>query len=722
VKRILLIIGFLVNYNLLYSQNTIDSLFVTIETNLLPSEKLTFLFNYCELNVSKNPNAIKQILNEAKDFMDENNLNHREGDYSYQYATYFATIHNYDSAKSLYYRSLQLVPENNSDLLSKISTKLAAIYREQGLLQQALENVEKAINYNKTSNNNSVFADALIELGAINCELELFDLSLSEYQQAIGYYKEQKDTIKAISGYLSIGKLFYEQENFPMALDYYDKALVLFKKFEHVEGIATTHLYKGQVFEKIGQLQEALISCQLAADNFNLANYKYKTAYVLNQMGSIETKRKHFTESNELLELACTLMKENKDWYGLAESLTNLGDLFFAMEKYSEGIKKNKEALAISEQIASQTMRLKLYEKMATCYYESGDYKMAMNSQTQFHIINRQFTANEFHLKASITEERMDKERKELVAGQAELLRALTREWQIKKIWKSVSVSLLLILFFAFGFYYFWSQKKLAGKEKILSNKLHRINRQQGYLKNLKTQLDELHRTITLYFSITTQSIHEPVRTIRKLVDTKNSSSQATELTPNEPTNESIIMAYNLLENLLYWSRLQLEKLDLDPRNHLIEPLIDAVIQLQHPRALTKNIKCRMHVESGISGYFDYQLIEISMRNLIDNAIKFSTFDSEVIVRAKKEGDTIHISISDNGIGFTRDQLNGIFLVNKNYISQGTHGEKGGGLGLLLAKVFIERNFGTLAIESSIAIGTKVLVVLPCSKNKATIK
>lgn len=718
----MLIIGFLVNFNWLYSQNTIDSLFVTIKTNLLPSEKLTFLFNYCELNVSKNPNAIKQILDEAKDYMDKNNLNHRKGDYSFQYATYFAIIHNYDSAKTLYYQSLQLAPENNSDLLCKISTKLASIYREQGLLQQALENAEKAINQTKTSNNNTVVADALIELGAINCELELFDLALSEYQQAIGYYKEQKDTIKAISGYLSIGKLFYEWGNFPMALDYYDKALVLFKKFHQIEGIATSHLYKGQVFEKKGELQEALIAFQLAADNFNLANHKYKTAFVLNQMGNIEIKRKHFTESKELLEFAYSLMKENKDLYGLAESLTNLGDLFFAMEKYTEGVKKYKEALAISEQIASQTMRLELYDKLATCYYEAGDYKQAMNFQTQFHIINRQFTANEFHLKASTTEERVAKERKELVAGQAELLQALSQERQIKKIWITIAISSLLILFIAFGIYYFWSQKKLADKEKRLSNKLHRINRQQGYLKNLKTQLDELHRTITLYFSITTQSIHEPVRTIRKLVETKNSSSQAPELSPNEPTNESIIMAYNLLENLLYWSRLQLEKLDIDPRNHLIEPLIDAVILLQNPRALTKNIKCRMHVESGISGYFDYQLIEISMRNLIENAIKFSTFDSEVIVRAKKEGNTIHISISDNGIGFTREQLNSIFLVNKNYISQGTHGEKGGGLGLLLAKVFIERNFGTLVIESSIAIGTKVLVILPCSKNQAAIK
>jgi signal transduction histidine kinase len=49
-------------------------------------------------------------------------------------------------------------------------------------------------------------------------------------------------------------------------------------------------------------------------------------------------------------------------------------------------------------------------------------------------------------------------------------------------------------------------------------------------------------------------------------------------------------------------------------------------------------------------------------------------------------------------------------------MSQGTHGEKGGGLGLLLSKVFIERNFGTLAIESSIAIGTKVVITLPNSK------
>jgi len=720
VKRILLLISFLVNCNLIHSQNAINTLFVSVDTNLLPSEKLTFLFNYCELNASKNPNAVRQILIEAKAFMDIKNLNHRKGEYSYQYATYYATIHNFDSAITLYTLSLQLAPENNSDLHSKINTKLALIYREQGLLQQALKSIEKAISYSKTSNNNSSLADALIELGAINCELELFDQALSEYQEAIGYYKTKKDTLRALSGYLSIGKLFYQWENFPMALEYYDKAIVLFKKINNVEGIATTFLYKGQVYEKMGDLNEALISCQIAADMFNSANYNYKAAYVLNQMGSIGIKRKHFNESRKLLESSYSIMNEYEDWYGLAETLTNLGDLFFAMKNYTEGVNNYKEAIAIAEQISSQTLRLKLYEKMATCYYEAGDFKMAMNYQTQFYVINRQFTANEFHLKLSTLEERLNKERNALGAGQIELLKAISQLRQKNKIWITTLFSVLALIIASFGIYYFWSQKKLTVKEKIVNNKLHRINRQQGYLKNLKSQLDELHRTITLYFSITTQSIHEPVRTIRKLVDNKKSKPQTNELQTNETNDESIIMAYNLLENLLYWSRLQLNKLDLEPGNQLIEPLINSVVIIQQPRALAKNIRCRIHVESGISGYFDYKLIEIALRNLIENAIKFSTFDGEVIVRAKKEGETIHISISDNGIGFTRDQLNGIFLVNKNYISQGTHGEKGGGLGLLLAKVFIERNFGILTIESSIAIGTNVMVILPSSKRQVS--
>jgi signal transduction histidine kinase len=669
------------------------------------------------LNVDKNPKAIQRILLETQGFMDRNNLTHRKGDYYYQLANYYATTHNYDSARTVFYKTLQLVPENNVDLICIIHTKLASLDREQGLLQQALETIGKALEYSKSSNNRSTIAVSLIESGNINCELGLYNQSLSEYQEALGYYKTQKDTLKAISVYLCIGKLFNRRENFPMAMDYYEKALAIFKKVKSDEGVAMTQLLISQVYEKMGDMQKALINSKLSENSYRLLDFTYKAAFAQNQLGLIQLKLKQFPESKKILELALETMKEHNDGFGQSESLIYLGDLFFAMENYGESLKNYKEALTISEQISSQILRLKLYEKIANCYYGMGDFKMAMNFQTQFYVFNRQFISNEFQLKVSTLEAKLNKERNDLGAGQIELLGELHKERTSKKIWIATLFSILTIIIVSFGIFYYLTKKKSIAKEKVLSNKLHRINRQQVYLQNQKKQLDDMHKTISRYFSITTQTIYEPVRTIRRIIDQKNNPEKENEKITEAANSESLIMSFNLLENLLYWSRLQMEKLDSNAQNHQIEPLIADIIKIQQPRAATKHIDCRMHVEPGISGYFDYHLIEIALRNLIENALKFSTFESDVVVRAKKDGETIQITITDNGIGFTREQLNSVFSINKNYISQGTHGEKGGGLGLILSKVFIERNFGSLSIESSIAMGTKITVVLPGSKN-----
>jgi signal transduction histidine kinase len=176
-------------------------------------------------------------------------------------------------------------------------------------------------------------------------------------------------------------------------------------------------------------------------------------------------------------------------------------------------------------------------------------------------------------------------------------------------------------------------------------------------------------------------------------------------------------MSYNLLENLLYWSRLQLDKIEYEPANHLLGELVLHVIGIQQLRATQKEIVFRIHLQEQSSGYFDAKMIEIAIRNIIENAIKFSTQEGVIEVTAKNIDNKLHIVVSDSGVGFTREQLNRIFNNKKNYIAAGTHGEMGGGIGLALTKLLVEKNFGTLLIESSIAKGTEVTLTLPGSIN-----
>jgi len=113
--------------------------------------------------------------------------------------------------------------------------------------------------------------------------------------------------------------------------------------------------------------------------------------------------------------------------------------------------------------------------------------------------------------------------------------------------------------------------------------------------------------------------------------------------------------------------------------------------------------------------YTDKITSEVAIRNIIENAIKFSTLNGKITIRVEENNNSVEIIIVDNGVGMTKDQISALFSVRKPYMAAGTHGEKGVGLGLSLTKEFIERNLGTLKIESSIALGTSVSIILPSS-------
>jgi signal transduction histidine kinase/predicted negative regulator of RcsB-dependent stress response len=697
------------------AQTIFDTLNTKLKDELRPSDKLTYILNYCELHVDKNPRQIKTILDDAKDYIIENELHHRNAEYFYQCANYYTKIHLFDSAQSYYSKSLTNVADNNLIFKSLLHTRLASTNRNKFEFEQAIANIELALNFSKLSNNNTSFADALLELGNIYGALDMYNLALNNHQDAIDIFKNHKDTLMVIEGYLQIGNLFVSWGNFPMAIDYYDKALTLNQKMKLTENVSATYLLMSKVYYKMGDITESIRYCELA--NVNYQENAFKKAPCLNQLGLIEIKRNNFDQSNELLNKGLDIYNKNNDLLGKAEVCTNKGDLFVARNKYPEAISKYKEALTITEEISAQSLRLTLLEKLVESNSKLPDHKSALNFQTQYYVLNQKKISDIAQLKLSILENNLNVEKKGLAAGQAELLQELTKERLSKKKWIFSVISLFLSTLIIFAFYYLKTQKILAEKNVLLANKLQRLNRQQEYLQNMKSQIEELNKTLSLVFSVTTLNINEAVKKLRELIDLSNSTTQNNDLLLSKVKSETFIMSYNLLENLLYFSKLQLEKIEIEPDDIEIKPLLHDVLRIQQPRALAKKIEISVSIEDKLWGYFDYQLIEVALRNIVENAIKFSTFESTVQILAKKDMDAILISISDNGIGLTRDQLTRTLSPDKNYISQGTHGEKGGGLGLHLSKIFIDRNFGFLHIESSIAIGTKVLIKLPGSKN-----
>jgi PAS domain S-box-containing protein len=170
---------------------------------------------------------------------------------------------------------------------------------------------------------------------------------------------------------------------------------------------------------------------------------------------------------------------------------------------------------------------------------------------------------------------------------------------------------------------------------------------------------------------------------------------------------------YNLLDNLLQWTKMNQGKITFNPENlNFIKTSQDALTILK-PNANLKNIKINNNVEDEISIFADLFMIKTILRNLVMNAIKFTDEDGEIVISLNQTPEHVVISIMDNGTGLSPESLKKIFATSEIHTALDSAEEKGTTLGLLLCKEFVEKHGGVIWVESVKDKGCNVKFTLP---------
>ena len=176
---------------------------------------------------------------------------------------------------------------------------------------------------------------------------------------------------------------------------------------------------------------------------------------------------------------------------------------------------------------------------------------------------------------------------------------------------------------------------------------------------------------------------------------------------------------YNLLENLLEWSRIKRGTINFNPEKFLLFAKIDDCVKMILEQAKKKNITIGFSIPDDLEVYADSHMFDTVVRNLVSNAIKFTPNGGNIIISASELHDNnIEIKIHDNGIGMKQDLISKLFIVNEKTSRSGTDGEPSTGLGLTLCKEFIEKHGGTINVESEEGSGSTFSFTIPELKIK----
>jgi signal transduction histidine kinase len=177
--------------------------------------------------------------------------------------------------------------------------------------------------------------------------------------------------------------------------------------------------------------------------------------------------------------------------------------------------------------------------------------------------------------------------------------------------------------------------------------------------------------------------------------------------------SESSRQAFNLLDNLLHWSRARTGRINLQPVPVDLNSLVTINISLLEISAIEKNIHVTHSVKPKTFVQCDENMISTVIRNLLSNAIKFTRPAGKITITSHEKPNTHDISITDTGVGINEENLGKLFRIDTHFSTTGTANEEGTGLGLILCREFVTLNNGSIRVVSKPGKGSTFTVELP---------
>lgn len=261
----------------------------------------------------------------------------------------------------------------------------------------------------------------------------------------------------------------------------------------------------------------------------------------------------------------------------------------------------------------------------------------------------------------------------------------------------------------------------LQDQNDELQNLSNNLRQKTEKLEEQNLELQELNATKDKFFSIIAHDLKGPMGTmvgllhfVMKRFDTVSEEKKRTYI-ENILSNSNVL--YQLLENLLYWSRSQTGSISVNKQELDLQKVVHNVLLVLKQSAKHKGLNIDVNIGEGVKVYCDIMMLETVIRNLLSNAIKYSLDGGNITITGKISEKTTYLSVEDNGVGMSPELISDLFDVSKKVSKPGTAGERGTSLGLIITKEFLEKNDGNITINSQLNRGSIFTISLPAVRS-----
>jgi signal transduction histidine kinase len=600
---------------------------------------------------------------------------------------------------------LQVIATTTSDSLkARLSMELSGHFASTDY-KLAYQYAQEALERAKKTDSTPLIADATSNAAWVCIRLGVMDLAVRYFTDHLEIIEKSGTKLEMAQAMFNLGMVRTSLKEYEIGEELQVKALEFLNSNQDELKDTTViigmrimlHNNLGFLYRETGALEKSAENIQkgiIMARAFD--DNDQPLAMLLNNHGETQIQLGDYDGAELSIREALAITRKNGDIPRQSNLLLTLGKVYQGKSQNQSALSNFSESYRLAVQVNGFTLIQSAAEQLYKLYEKTGPADSTLKYLTVFRQYEEKINqdkAREELIRQELTD-RIKKNEEERIASEK---RSRTKSVLIliAVISAGLVISGMLVYF-----------KKYHRKNSAENRKILEL---VEALKKENVNKDKL-------FAIIAHDLRGPVGNLKAGLEMITSGEPLDENIKNRILNElkkGSGQTFGLLENMLLWTKLQGNSIALNPAKVDLETTVRENIELVTPMARQKEIRIAIKSEKSIHAFADKESVNLIFRNLLSNAIKFTPNKGLIVINIREAADSVEVKVEDNGVGMTRETAENLFKSNNNQTTYGTNGEKGTGLGLGLVREFVERNGGTIRVESEPGKGSTFIFTLP---------
>ncbi|MCE7863164.1 MAG: hypothetical protein DYG99_06450 [Bacteroidetes bacterium CHB5] len=581
------------------------------------------------------------------------------------------------------------------------------VYGQEGFLATISGDYSRAMKFDNQNlqmviekRDSASIAETLNFLGNDYSDLGKYDEAYYYFTQSYRVARAIDDSLKMTVSIYNIGTVLTELGQYDLALDHFDVATRISEAVGDLDGLPYNQDAVGDVFLRKKDFVKAEENLTRALKNTRARKITVLEPRVLKHLARLYLATNQFEKALAAYDSAARIYRSTNNEFGVAEVDLGISEVLIEQGLLDEAQKKIESSLLTAKSFNAYKMSIDCNKHLSALAERKGDFKAALDyhktyKQLEDYLFSQDMIERIFQDQLRFQTENKDLEIATLSKATSDQLREIKREEFLRNILVVVVALTIVLLFTVYR----------SGQRRIKINKL--LLEHQEEINKRKEELEQLNQVKDKFFSIISHDLRSPINALLGILNLMDGDNITREefATLTKELRTQFNHTRTLINNLLDWALLQMDKLKIQPEKIELSALVTENFNLLLSLNL-KEMKLINNVPPNTYVWSDLNMLNLILRNLILNAIKFSKAGANIEIFTTEKNDWVTIAVRDFGVGIQPEVQRILFEKTMGYSTRGTANEKGTGLGLILCKEFVEKNGGTIWLESQVGVGS----------------